>query len=93
MINLITLAIIIMLVGMVVFLILSFPISGYSDSEKNVTITVVEKELTYCFMDDVDKLEITCNRVDMNKRQFTEIDDYLQAYIDERIERSYKIMK
>ena len=61
--------------------------------EKTVNITIQKDELVYCFMGNPKNTNIVCDKLDMNKKKFRAIDDILEAFVNDRVELSYKILK
>jgi hypothetical protein len=63
----------------------------YGYEYKNVTITVAQNSLFYCWFGNPDKGNVVCDSVDMEKRQWKEFDDFIEAFANDRVERSYKV--
>ena len=58
---------------------------------KNMTITIAKNSLFYCYLGNPDKGNVVCDSVDMDNRQWKEFDDFIEAFVNDRVERSYKV--
>ncbi len=58
---------------------------------KNVTISIEKRDFIYCWFGSPDSANGICDKLDLDKRQLDEVDNFLEAFARDRVERSYKV--
>ena len=56
---------------------------------KNVTISIQKGEFIWIMYGNPDKPTVETNKLDMDKRQLYEVENFLEAYVKDRVERFY----
>jgi hypothetical protein len=58
---------------------------------KNVTISIEKGEFVWIMFGNEEKPTVVTNKLDMDRRQLLEVENFLEAFVNDRVERSYNI--